>query len=88
MNALRSATIHGQTMTKPDPEANSAKTACGGTLQDPSGCPSAIFKGELVYFCNNACLIAFQQAPEAFMAGEIEHPVEDVENQNSMNRKI
>jgi hypothetical protein len=32
-------------------------------------------------------LDAFLEAPEAFMAGAIEHPVEDVENQNSMNRK-
>ena len=55
------------------------KTACGGTLQDPSGYPSAMFRGELVYFCNTACLNAFLKAPEAFMAGEIEHPVEDVE---------
>jgi YHS domain-containing protein len=69
------------------PEASTIKTACGGILHDPSRYPNALFKGELVYFCNNACLDAFQQAPEAFMAGEIEHPVEDVENQNSMKRK-
>lgn len=62
-------------------EAPVIKTACGGALQDPSGYPSAMFKGELVYFCNNACLKAFLQAPDAFMAGEIEHPIEDVENQ-------
>ena len=61
----------------PNPEVSITKTACGGVLQDPSGYPSAMFKGELVYFCNNACLKAFMQAPEAFMAGEIEHPLED-----------
>ena len=55
-----------------------AKTACGGALQDPSGYPSAMFHGELVYFCNTACLNAFLKAPEAFMAGEAEHPLEDV----------
>jgi len=66
-------------MTTPTPnsEAPIAKTACSGALQDPSGYPSSMFKGELVYFCNNACLKAFMQAPEAFMAGEIEHPLED-----------
>ena len=54
-----------------------AKTACDGALQDPTGYPSALFKGELVYFCNIVCQNAFMQAPEAFMAGEIEHPLED-----------
>jgi YHS domain-containing protein len=66
-------------MTTPAPnlEASITKTACGGALQDPSGYPTAIFKGELVYFCNNACLKVFMHAPAAFMAGEIEHPFED-----------
>ncbi len=66
-------------MTKPTTnfEAPIIKSACGGTLQNSSEYPSAMFKGELVYFCNNACLKAFMQAPEAFMAGEIEHPLED-----------
>lgn len=40
-----------------------------------------MFHGEVVYFCNTACLNAFLEAPQAFMAGEIEHPVEDFENQ-------
>jgi YHS domain-containing protein len=53
------------------------KSACGGTLQDPSAYPSAMFNGERVYFCNAACLQAFLTAPEAFMAGEVEHPLED-----------
>jgi YHS domain-containing protein len=66
-------------MNSSHPNASTAKTACGGILLDPSGYPSAIFKGELVYFCNNACLKAFLQAPEAFMAGEIEHPLDDLE---------
>lgn len=66
----------------PDSESLIARTACGGTLNEPSGYPSALFKGELVYFCNRACHKAFLQAPEAFMAGEIEHPVEDKDTQN------
>ena len=56
------------------------KSACGGTLKDPSAYPSAMFNGETVYFCNNACLKAFLKAPEAFLAGEIEHPLEDDES--------
>lgn len=66
-------------MTTPAPNAETpiTETACGGALPDPSGYPSAVFKGVLVYFCNNACMQAFIQAPEAFMAGEIEHPLED-----------
>lgn len=50
------------------------KSACGGTLNDPSAYPSAMFNGERVYFCNQACLKAFLSAPEAFMVGEVEHP--------------
>jgi YHS domain-containing protein len=58
-------------------ETQITKSACGGVLQDPSKYPSAMFNGEHVYFCNTACLNAFLGAPEAFMAGEIEHPLED-----------
>ena len=50
------------------------KSACGGTLEDPLHYPSADFHGETIYFCNSACLKAFLKAPEAFMAGEVEHP--------------
>jgi YHS domain-containing protein len=66
-------------MTDPiDPNRHPiAKSACGGVLKDPSNYPSAMFRGERVYFCTNACLKAFLQAPEAFMAGEVEHPLED-----------
>ena len=58
-------------------EQQEIKSACGGTLQDPSAYPSAMFNGERVYFCTNACLKAFLSAPEAFMAGEVEHPLDD-----------
>ena len=61
-------------------ETKITKSACGGVLQTSSNYPNAVFNGERVYFCNTACLNAFLEAPEAFMAGEIEHPVEDVEN--------
>lgn len=58
-------------------ETKITKSVCGGGLQDASLYPSANFQGETVYFCNSACLKAFLQAPEAFMAGEVEHPPEE-----------
>ena len=39
--------------------------------------PSAEYRGERVYFCTKACLRVFEQNPEAFMAGEVEHPLDD-----------
>lgn len=54
-----------------------AKTACGGRLKDTSSFASAVYRGEQVYFCNIACLRVFEQDPDPFMAGEIEHPIED-----------
>ena len=53
------------------------KAACGGTLKDPSQYPSAEYQGERIYFCTRACLRAFQKNPDAFMAGEVEHPLEE-----------
>jgi YHS domain-containing protein len=53
------------------------QTACGGVIKDPTKYPSAEYHGKQVYFCTNACLRVFEQAPDQFMAGEIEHPLED-----------
>ena len=63
--------------TLDQPQPVTAKTVCGGTLTDTSGYPSAIYRGEQVYFCSPACLRAFEQDPDAFMAGEIEHPLDE-----------
>jgi YHS domain-containing protein len=52
-------------------------TVCGGRMDDPQKYPASVFQGKNVYFCNEACLRAFQNDPHGFMAGEIEHPVED-----------
>jgi len=60
-----------------EPQLPIIKSACGGVLKDPSAYPSAMFNGERVYFCAQACLKAFLGAPEAFMAGEVEHPLDD-----------
>ena len=53
-----------------------AKTACGGTLKNIDGYPSAIYAGEQIYFCTQACLRVFEQHPDDFMADKIEHPLE------------
>ena len=52
------------------------KTACGGTLKEPTQYPSAMYRGERVYFCTRDCLRVFEQDPDLFMAGEIEHPMD------------
>lgn len=54
-----------------------AKTACGGILKDIAGYPAAVYRGEQVYFCTRACLRVFEQNSDAFMGGEIEHPIGD-----------
>jgi YHS domain-containing protein len=53
------------------------KTACGGTLRDISSYPSAIYHGERIYFCTRAGMRVFEQDPDPFMAGEVEHPIEE-----------
>lgn len=58
-------------------EEEFAKTVCGGILKDTTGYPSSVFQDKQVYFCTRACLKTFEQAPEAFMTGEIEHPLDD-----------
>jgi YHS domain-containing protein len=59
------------------PEPAVAPTACGGTLSDPGKYPSALYRGQRFYFCTRACLRAFEQDPDPFMAGDIEHPTGD-----------
>ena len=53
-----------------------AVTACGGKIKDPERLPSAVFKGERLFFCTTACLQAFESDPERFLSGEIEHPLD------------
>lgn len=58
-------------------EEEEAVTACGGKLTNPTGYPSAIYRGKRFYFCLQACLRAFESDPDRFMAGEIDHPTEE-----------
>ena len=55
-----------------------AKAACGGLLDRPENFPSAMYRGERVYFCTMACLQVFTRNPDPFMAGEIEHPIDSI----------
>jgi YHS domain-containing protein len=58
------------------PQNPRGKTACGGFVDNPEAFPSAIYRGERIYFCMLACLRTFEENPDRFMAGEIEHPSE------------
>jgi len=58
------------------PTSEPAKTTCGGTLKNTDGWPRAIYQGKLVYFCSESCLQVFQQDPDDFMSGKIDHPIE------------
>ncbi|HBG74749.1 MAG: hypothetical protein A2X25_11990 [Chloroflexi bacterium GWB2_49_20] len=62
---------------KPTSQEINPVTTCGGKIKDPECYPSAIFRGERVFFCTQACLRAFESDPERFMAGEIEHPLDE-----------
>jgi YHS domain-containing protein len=65
-------------LTEPIPaQSPEYKTACGGKLKDPANYPSAMYHGERVYFCTRACLRVFVQVSDAFMAGKVEHPIEE-----------
>ena len=54
-----------------------AKTVCGGKIKNTAGFPSAIYEGEQIYFCTRACLRVFEENPEPFIVGEIDHPLDE-----------
>lgn len=60
-----------------DHQHEEQKSVCGGVIRDLERYPSAIYKGIRVYFCTRPCLRAYEQAPDAFMRGEVEHPTEE-----------
>jgi hypothetical protein len=62
---------------KPATQPPEYKTACGGNLKDPTNYPNATFQGDRIYFCTHGCLPVFEQAPDPFMAGKVEHPLDD-----------
>ncbi len=59
------------------PQSPEYKTVCGGVIKDPETYPSAIYHGERVYFCTRACLRVFELDADSFMAGKLEHPIEE-----------
>jgi hypothetical protein len=38
-----------------------------------------LFGGGMIYFCTRACLRVFEQDPDPFMVGEVEHPTHEDE---------
>ena len=66
------------TTDSPHPEY---KTACGGRLKAPTNYPSAMYRGEPIYFCTRACLRAFERDPDPFMTGEVEHPIHESDSE-------
>jgi len=52
-------------------------TACEGSLREPGDYPSADYRGRRFYFCTKVCLRVFESDLDRFMAGEIEHPLEE-----------
>lgn len=64
-------------MTQLETNPQEIKTACGGTITDPDRYPSVEYEGRTVYFCTKACLRVFRENPRAFMAGEIDHPLDE-----------
>jgi YHS domain-containing protein len=53
------------------------ESACGGRLTEPEKYPSVEYQGRRIYFCTHACLRVFEQNPEGFLNGEVEHPLDD-----------
>ena len=76
-NFLPDSQLRYNLKMNPKPLEIPTLTVCGGKIKDPSQFPMAIFEGKEVYFCTKACLRAFEGDPVRFMAGEIEHPLED-----------
>lgn len=52
-------------------------TVCGGTLAPDAIAIPAEYNGRIYYFCTRGCLRAFWDDPEDFLAGKIEHPLDD-----------
>jgi len=50
---------------------------CIAVSESISAPAPACASGERVYFCTRACLRVFEQDPDPFIAGEIEHPIDE-----------
>ena len=59
------------------PQLPEYKKVCGGVIKDPENYPSVIYHGEHLYFCTRACLRVFEQNPDPFLAGSVEHPLDE-----------
>lgn len=66
-----------ESQAQPTPNPETLETVCGGRIRNPQAYPSAEYHGKRVYFCAPGCLRAFESNPEGFMAGEVEHPLDE-----------
>ncbi|HKZ84391.1 MAG TPA: YHS domain-containing protein [Anaerolineae bacterium] len=57
------------------------QTVCGGLLEPDAPAIEAEYNGQTYTFCTRGCLRAFWSNPEDFLAGKIEHPIDDNEGQ-------
>jgi YHS domain-containing protein len=52
-----------------DESSNFLETVCHRVISgDPPYYPQAIFSGQTIYFCTEACLHSFLEEPEKFLA--------------------
>jgi len=49
-------------------QGHQALTIWSGMIKDTTRYPSALYKGERVYFCTRACLRIFKTDPDRFIA--------------------
>jgi YHS domain-containing protein len=54
-------------------------TVCGGLLDPNVPTIEAEYNGQTYLFCTRGCLRAFWSNPEDFLAGMIEHPIDEDE---------
>ena len=52
-------------------------TVCGGRINPGEHFFEAEYNGRTYYLCARGCLRAFWSNPDDFLAGKIEHPIND-----------
>jgi len=56
-----------------DKNLTDIKTVCGGMIRNPEDHPTAVYRGEKIYFCADSCLKAFEQDPEGYIESTQDH---------------
>ena len=68
--------------------ASNRITVCGGLLQPDAPAIEAEYNGLTYTFCTRGCLRAFWSNPEDFLAGKIEHPIDDDKGQMWFSKPV